>query len=631
MGLSPVFEIILLPAVLALAIVLSVKFSFARTSDNDMSAVGRQVTLVAIAGTLFAIWVWPGLRLPPLTGQESRHLYLLSAAAQSAAAVLAITFTISLVVAQLTARYSHRVAQRFFDGHTIAYISLFVVAILFSLYAIPTSDVAVVKVALSLVAIVLLWLVPFFIGFKQKLDPEQMVKLLLVEAHKELQEGRAERQSSPIRALDNTLLAASRDRDYDTAEVCIRGLIALATAAESQRQSPQAILRRIRIAVEVVAEDPKLPSVFVDAIGDLVDEAPRRHLAEFWETACTVLERMFPRACESNSELATSLAEVLGKAAVAGANTGPDYVITDRLGRVASSSLEQGKPVPARKIVAALCSAGVALAELPDDQRGEYWAKDNIYYPRPDTLDQTIMSIIQEVGKVCRQAADSGLDQPVYEAFQGLQKLGESGTDEQRQGFGEELMEEFGKSLAHSGARGLSSAVAPGAELYRSLGCWSFAQPKSPQRTLGAIAAEMTGELSSELQRTCVYQLEACLQVARTGRGDLSWATMELWKDGYGLIERGHFAAVDRLLKVLAKLGTVACQYNHGGLLFEAVDGLVKMTERLGDRDAERAAAIAGLRAIATEGCRDRIREILGEHPRESDDLERLKSKLSES
>jgi uncharacterized membrane protein len=54
------------------------------------------------------IWRLPDEARPLVSEKNQQTLYLLSAIAQSLAAVLALVFTISLVVAQLSSKYSHR-------------------------------------------------------------------------------------------------------------------------------------------------------------------------------------------------------------------------------------------------------------------------------------------------------------------------------------------------------------------------------------------------------------------------------------------------------------------------------------------------------------------------------------------
>ena len=80
--------------------------------------------LILLLPPIIAIWKLPDTAIPSVDGNQ-QTLYLLSAIAQSLAAVLALVFTISLVVAQLSSKYSHRLLASFFDKLTIFYILLY--------------------------------------------------------------------------------------------------------------------------------------------------------------------------------------------------------------------------------------------------------------------------------------------------------------------------------------------------------------------------------------------------------------------------------------------------------------------------------------------------------------------------
>ncbi len=143
----------------------------------------------------------------------------------------ALVFTISLVAAQLNARYTHRMVSRIFTWPTGIFMGLFIGSSIYSMVVLaalssqsPSFIIALpgglpalhpVTLALALAGTCLVLLVPYLWSFKQRLDPERMAvdegRRTIAYLHKN-QDG----EPPGIAALDNIIMSAYGYRDYDT-------------------------------------------------------------------------------------------------------------------------------------------------------------------------------------------------------------------------------------------------------------------------------------------------------------------------------------------------------------------------------------------------------------------------------
>jgi len=152
--------------------------------------------------------------------------FLLSALAQSLAAVLALVFTATLIVAQLSSRYSHRVLAYFFDAYAISYILLFVIAVVLPILLLANMHLVAIKASFILGTVCLVLLVPYFYRFRIMLTPEYLLTCTTNRALSRLR-ARTAVESRDIAPLDNIIMSAYNMRDYETFEKGIRCLVAL--------------------------------------------------------------------------------------------------------------------------------------------------------------------------------------------------------------------------------------------------------------------------------------------------------------------------------------------------------------------------------------------------------------------
>lgn len=182
-----------------------------------MAATQRRAVWTGTAA-LFAlavvlVWVWP--RLPASNAGE-----VLSTVAQALAAVLAIVFALGLVAVEAGGQYAHRVSL--LNRELIAFALATGAAVLLSMWLLAESEPSAdwTRVSYTLAAGSLLLLVPFIVGFTDELSPDNVVRRLERAARGEGEEAR-----SATAALENVVMSAAAQRDYETFQ---RGLAALA-------------------------------------------------------------------------------------------------------------------------------------------------------------------------------------------------------------------------------------------------------------------------------------------------------------------------------------------------------------------------------------------------------------------
>lgn len=222
----------------------------------------------------WAVWTWavPNILI---STTDLYTPYLLSAIAQSLAAVLALVFTISLIVAQISARYSYRVFAVFFDVYTMCYIALFVTAVLLPLWLLGNQNASVngIKCTLVLSSVCLVLLIPYFIRFRMKLTPEYMLSYLASKALAQLKTKPDIEPESAIKIQD-IVMSAFALKDYETCRQGINSLAFLAYEA-NQLEMPDSesplntyieLYKRLDYIFKVTSEDPMIPIHIVRAL-----------------------------------------------------------------------------------------------------------------------------------------------------------------------------------------------------------------------------------------------------------------------------------------------------------------------------------------------------------------------------
>ena len=196
----------------------------------------------------------------------------------------ALVFTISLVAAQLNARYTHRMVSRVFTWPTGVYMGLFIGSSIYSMVVLAVlssqplnfviqlplglKPVHPVTIALALAGTCLVLLVPYLWSFKQRLDPERMARDEGRRARQHLQRG-IQTEPQGVASLDNIVMSAFGYGDYDTFGWGLNELSDVGLEAWRLLRATlgESIFRRIAHIGVATVDDPRAPFQVIDALG----------------------------------------------------------------------------------------------------------------------------------------------------------------------------------------------------------------------------------------------------------------------------------------------------------------------------------------------------------------------------
>jgi hypothetical protein len=238
------------------------------------------------AGFTTWLWLW-GMHV-----EESQVTHLLAATAEAMAAILALVFTITLVVSELTAAYSHRLIQRLLTPFTVIYMMLFIVATVVPLVLIAHGQGWGIKVALTLAALCLALLLPFFRYFLYRITPSALLNDLSSAARKKLLAGE---EAGEMEALDNMSVSALEFKDYDTFESALTrlgGLSLLALPAETARETVDDIWERLADVAEASLEVTRGAKISLGVVQQTGAAAVEKGVGDSARHASQVLEEV---------------------------------------------------------------------------------------------------------------------------------------------------------------------------------------------------------------------------------------------------------------------------------------------------------------------------------------------------
>jgi hypothetical protein len=243
-------------------------------------------TYVVVGLLVFYVLLYTLLDLPTNLNDVARVnpiRTLLGGLATGLITAQALVFTISLVTAQLNARYTHRMVSRVFTWPTGMYMGLFIGSSIYSMVALAALSsqpahfviqlplglrpVHPVTIALALAGTCLVLLVPYLWSFKQRMDPERMAREEGRRAKQHLQkEAQAEPQG--VASLDNIVMSAYGYRDYDTFGWGLNELsdVGLEAWLLPRVALGESIFRRIAHIGVATIDDPRAPFQVIDAL-----------------------------------------------------------------------------------------------------------------------------------------------------------------------------------------------------------------------------------------------------------------------------------------------------------------------------------------------------------------------------
>jgi hypothetical protein len=252
----------------------------------------------------------------------------------------ALVFTISLVAAQLNARYTHRMASRVFTWPTGLYMGLFIGSAIYSLVVLAAlssrspdfvihlpgelKPIHPVTIALALAGTCLVLLIPYLWSFQHRLDPERMAQDQGRRARRQLQQ-RHVLEPQEVAALDNIVMSAYSYKDYDTFARGLRELAQVGLESWRLSQPPlgESIFRRIaHIGISTI-DDPRAPFQVMDVL---------------LETGTTLASQGMQEAAR---QVAVVIAEI-GEAVTDKAQTALTYQVAFSLSLLGSRAAEHG-------------------------------------------------------------------------------------------------------------------------------------------------------------------------------------------------------------------------------------------------------------------------------------------------
>jgi hypothetical protein len=233
------------------------------------------IIFIWIFTTLWIVFFWD-VQLD--VEDDPGTLYLLSALAQSMAAIFALVFTILLVITQLSSTYSHRIPSILIDRITLIYMFIFISAIVITLWSIIMAEkIYWVKISISLSILCVYALIPFFLRFRELLNPEYLL-LKLNEAAQNKIKSNAINEPEEIKMIEDITLKASDLRDYEALKLGAEILSNLSFLAAQQigneyknintKLIETSILDRIKDMFEITFPNHNAPLIISNTLGE---------------------------------------------------------------------------------------------------------------------------------------------------------------------------------------------------------------------------------------------------------------------------------------------------------------------------------------------------------------------------
>ncbi len=350
------------------------------------SALNSLWTYVVIGLVVFYVLLYVFLDLPSRLEDIASVNPLrttLGALATGLITAQALVFTISLMAAQLNARYTHRMVSRVFIWPTALYMGLFIGSAVYSLVVLAAlssrpSDFVVhlpivkpihpVTVAIALAGTCLVLLVPYLWSFKKLLDPERMAQDEGRRAERRLQRGMGT-EPREVAALDNIIMSAYGYKDYDTFATGLQALSQVGMVAWrlSLAGVGESIFRRIAHIGMATVDDPRAPFHVVDALAGTSNTLMDQGMQEAARKAAVAISEIGEAALETSQVAATnlvvfSLGDLGSRASQLGLVVTAEETASS-LGYLGTKTAQRGLVDPTRQVASSLRRVGTRAAE----------------------------------------------------------------------------------------------------------------------------------------------------------------------------------------------------------------------------------------------------------------------------
>ncbi len=345
---------------------------------NSVAIISVAVVVAGVVTTL--LWLWPQLSILPAIAFDEQTPYLLSSISQSLAAILALIFTISLIVVQLSSRYSYRLLAGFFDWITITYVIAFIIAVLLPLWLLANLSLTGLKISIILAAVCLVLLIPYFLRFRGKLNPEHMLLMMKKRANAHIK-GIMHDEPRDVVTIDNTVMSAYVLKDYNTFGLGVGILADLANELYTKWSSDvgrsrlfgRKLLKRIEEIGLVTIDDPRSPIQVLDALGKFSRAALDNNWDDAAEQTAIVVGNIGKKAIEIKSE-----------------NIAMEAI--DVLGDISQRSIKREKPPNVAYTVADVCSETII----------------------PSSVDNSLFGSAHRTAEILSLGCNQGIDEGKY-------------------------------------------------------------------------------------------------------------------------------------------------------------------------------------------------------------------------
>ena len=308
---------------------------------------------------------------------------LLGALATGLITAQALVFTISLVTAQLNARYTHRLVSRIFTWPTALYMGLFIGSSVYSMLVMAalstrSADFVInfpagrpvhpVTIAIALAGTCLVLLVPYLWSFKKWVDPERMAVDEGLRAVKRLQRG-IDAEPQEVASLDNIVMSAYGYNDYDTFATGLRVLAQVADTAWrlSFPRIGESVVRRIAHIGVATVDDRRAPFQVVEVLGSTGAYLADQRMEEAARLVAVAMSEIGEAAAERSQTspvllVASSLSVLGGRAADLGLVPTAEETAYS-LGYLGAAVAQRGMQDSTRQVAAFLGRVGIRAAE----------------------------------------------------------------------------------------------------------------------------------------------------------------------------------------------------------------------------------------------------------------------------
>ena len=188
-------------------------------------------------------------------GNSNKILYLLSSISQVLAAILALVFSITFIIAQQLSKYSERIYRRVFSNDVVIFMFLFLLNIVFSLLLLlfPHKNIPIIFCA-SLTFASIFSILVFFLVLKSRLDLNSLVEEISNDIQSRYKAG--EEIEEEMTVLNDMLDMAYRNGNTNILKSCISKLLSFSILVDE-------ILTPSNVTKDVVKHFNKIESLIV--------------------------------------------------------------------------------------------------------------------------------------------------------------------------------------------------------------------------------------------------------------------------------------------------------------------------------------------------------------------------------